>query len=628
MHSKRFDTVEPPRLSYDVFVDLSTSGLDERGLEAALAELVHGCGFGVAARAIGFAVSPTTLADAPLPVVAFRRALSAAAREQRHLLVILGRVLPPNEVVRPLAEAFLEDPLVGSVQPRFADAHTGMILPVGSSGKSRHTALIHPDVLPHLPSLTITAECPAAVLLLRPEIVEGAVLPDEVSTVLGALTGLLVAARRRGFRNGVVGRTVVAIDAAAEPLYPELTGTDFATLIGLYPEMALAAKENDSLPLRRYEPLLDAMRPPPGRPRRLFVDCRSLTPLYNGTSRANLGMLDGLAQAASASSWEIDVAMQMETAAFHNLPARVPGVRIVDGPAGFYAAAYTPNQPWSLGVLAELHHSAGVLVYSMLDTIAWDVIYAGTAELGDVWRAVGRFADGLAFISGFSRDRFVRRFTPPPSTLLRVVHLSLDGGENARAEFRDQPKGDHVLVMGNAYDHKALAPTVEILLRAFPFTRFVILGLEGTDTRRVAYMPSGKVTSEEVHALVATARAIVYPSYYEGFGLPPVEGLAYGRDVLVRRSPLWEEIAAHTLLPGRLIPFDDTLSLTETLHGVLSGEPVAVLPQGGRTNGAPMNWATHAAETLVTIEACLEAFDPERWRARDEVLQLAGHRGG
>ena len=42
---------------------------------------------------------------------------------------------------------------------------------------------------------------------------------------------------------------------------------------------------------------------------------------------------------------------------------------------------------------------------------------------------------------------------------------------------------------------------------------------------------------EELRALYASCRVFVYPSIYEGFGLPPLEAMACGAPVLVSRIP-------------------------------------------------------------------------------------------
>ena len=62
----------------------------------------------------------------------------------------------------------------------------------------------------------------------------------------------------------------------------------------------------------------------------------------------------------------------------------------------------------------------------MLDTIAWDVIYPAPVGLDATWRYVASHADGVLFISEFSRQRFEARFALSPSVRSGVVHLSLD----------------------------------------------------------------------------------------------------------------------------------------------------------------------------------------------------------
>src|SRR5207302_1504762 len=109
-------------------------------------------------------------------------------------------------------------------------------------------------------------------------------------------------------------------------------------------------------------------------------------------------------------------------------------------------------------------------------------------------------------------------------------------------------------------------------------------------------IPSGELEPMTLHRLIASARVVVYPSNYEGFGLPAVEGLAYARPVVVRRSPLWAEIAGWSRLPGALIEFDDSASLVECVGRALAGLPGAALPSGARLadDASPAGWSTCA----------------------------------
>ena len=279
------------------------------------------------------------------------------------------------------------------------------------------------------------------------------------------------------------------------------------------------------------------------------------------------------------------------------------------------------NQPWAVETVAEMHRCAFLIGFNILDTIGWDILYPAPERLEWAWRFVARHSDMLTFISGFSQDRFRARFPVAPGVTEQVVHLSFRTDEHTLRRFRDMPPGEHVLLFGNSYEHKGIAPTLRLLAEAFPLQNFAVLGGQGPAVAGVHVIPSGGMAEDEVHRLVATARAVVFPSFYEGFGLPVVESLAYGRPVLVRRCPLWAEIAAHSRLPGRLVEFDDAASLIEALGRV----PPPGLPFGAALaeGQAPTGWRDAAAAMLRGVERRLAQDGTGQWQDRDEALRTA-----
>jgi len=68
------------------------------------------------------------------------------------------------------------------------------------------------------------------------------------------------------------------------------------------------------------------------------------------------------------------------------------------------------------------------------------------------------------------------------------------------------------------------------------FTRVHELGLED-DVRFTSYVPYA-----DLPALYSGADALVYPSFFEGFGSPPVEAMACGTPVVVSTRPAFPEI--------------------------------------------------------------------------------------
>ena len=140
---------------------------------------------------------------------------------------------------------------------------------------------------------------------------------------------------------------------------------------------------------------------------------------------------------------------------------------------------------------------------------------------------------------------------------------------------------DNIVIVGNDYDHKDMQRTLPLLVDALPRNHNVAIGFDGAAAPNVTVMPSGQIDPEILHRLIASARVIVFPSFYEGFGIPVVQGLAYGRPVVVRQSLLWNEIAAQSRSPGVLLEFDNSASLVEAVGCALAGlNSKQQLPQG------------------------------------------------
>jgi glycosyltransferase involved in cell wall biosynthesis len=100
--------------------------------------------------------------------------------------------------------------------------------------------------------------------------------------------------------------------------------------------------------------------------------------------------------------------------------------------------------------------------------------------------------------------------------------------------------GDYVLAVGTLEPRKNLRRVAEAAARAGAELRVVgARGWGGVDS--LGWL--GEVSDEELAALLRGARALVYPSLYEGFGIPVLEAMACGTPVVTSGGGATEEVA-------------------------------------------------------------------------------------
>lgn len=141
-------------------------------------------------------------------------------------------------------------------------------------------------------------------------------------------------------------------------------------------------------------------------------------------------------------------------------------------------------------------------------------------------------------------------------------------------------QSDALLVIAGAWDPRYPHAKVETALRH----------LEG----RVRWL--GPVAEANLPALYAAATAFVFPSLYEGFGLPPLEAMASGTPVVCSEAPALPEVVGDAALT---FPPQDVKALREALQRVLDDAALReTLRVRGLARAAQFSWARTAQETL------------------------------
>jgi len=107
----------------------------------------------------------------------------------------------------------------------------------------------------------------------------------------------------------------------------------------------------------------------------------------------------------------------------------------------------------------------------------------------------------------------------------------------------------------------------------------------------------GFVQFEDMPAIYSMARALVFPSRYESFGIPIVEAMASGCPVVTSSVSACPEVAGDAAL---LVDPDDTDGLAGAMERVSFDDPLAEeLRQRGLRRAATFSW-TNSARTLLS----------------------------
>jgi len=207
------------------------------------------------------------------------------------------------------------------------------------------------------------------------------------------------------------------------------------------------------------------------------------------------------------------------------------------------------------------------------------------------WHRSARGAQRVIVTSEFVRERAIEKLALDP-TRLRVIPLGLDHDELQPGTGEREP---FLLYPARRWPHKnheRLFDAFALLRIERPELRLVLTG--GGDFSDVpdGVEARGHVSRAEVVSLMQRASALVFPSLYEGFGLPPLEAMACGCPVASSNAASLPEVVGDA---GRLFDPRDPQAIADAVREVLAGPQPWV--ERGLARAAQFSWDETARAT-------------------------------
>jgi len=194
----------------------------------------------------------------------------------------------------------------------------------------------------------------------------------------------------------------------------------------------------------------------------------------------------------------------------------------------------------------------------------------------------------------------------------RVVAVPLAAAASFRPSHGAEKKPPYLLYVGTLEPRKNIGFLLDLwreLRREHPVD-LVLAGRRRADFPEIPAEPglhlAGLTPEEDLPALYSDAVACLYPSYYEGFGLPVLEAMQCGAVVIASRDPAILEVAGEGAI---LLDLADRALWMETLRlAVAQPERVREYRARALLRAGEFSWTKTAKLTRAVYERAIQRF--------------------
>jgi hypothetical protein len=348
----------------------------------------------------------------------------------------------------------------------------------------------------------------------------------------------------------------------------------------------------------------------------------ALPSAYNGTAEHGLSLLDAFVK-KYGDKYDIHILVNRDGDNFHKVSEKYKNVHHPDDITGTFHIAYIPSQIFHMEHLFILNRTCLKIVFCMQDIICIrsNYLLVNDWEQQDIFRQSIKYSDAIVGISDFSindtKAYYAQEFSKRDIPYERIYEAT----NKQYAEKEDcgykAAFDKYFVVFGNTYKHKVIEQTLEQFKKSKH--NFIIIGsrTDGNITPNIYGYRSGNLESEFIDYLMYHSQGIIFPSVYEGLGLPIFNAVDYEKKIIVNDNELNRELKEYFSFYHDGIKMYREFSDMEALFDEVAAKPEVTYDNGPRVIRTWEEVAEDIEHFLVKImEAPVDVkLLEERWNA-------------
>jgi glycosyltransferase involved in cell wall biosynthesis len=239
-------------------------------------------------------------------------------------------------------------------------------------------------------------------------------------------------------------------------------------------------------------------------------------------------------------------------------------------------------------VFHDLQHKRHPEYFRWFDLPFWNFL---------LWASAQR-SRGVIAVSMATHDDFKRYYGRPSEVIQHGVER-----EFFEVAQRREPS-DYLLCVSTTHPHKNLARLLRVHAQMKNAPKLVLTGVRGFSAKEIESLAgssveiAGWVPREQLFELYRGALGFIYPSTFEGFGMPVLEAMAAGVPVACSDIPPLREIARST------VHFFDPASDREIRDALLLLASGKISTEAAQRRAAQFTWEKTARATVAYLSKC------------------------